>query len=69
MKLQLTKGQLTELYYVLRKNGRENTDLYSELHDLLRLIPHIPDSKVMDLNIDDSDLEMVRSVLTPPPRD
>lgn len=69
MKLQLTKAQITELYLVLRRHGREDTDLYAELHDILRLSPHIPDSKVMDLTIDDSELEMVRSILTPTERD
>lgn len=69
MKLQLTKAQISELYLLLRKHGRDDTDLYAELHDLLRLHPHIPDSKTMEITIDDSDLDMVHGILTPPERD
>lgn len=69
MKIQLMKSQITDLYGLLGKNQKEETNLYADLRNIIKLNPRAPMSRVFELDITDDEATMVRELLTPPERE
>ena len=63
MKVQLTKAQIVELYEIMGKNRKENTELYNEIKDILHLYARVGPGKLIDIHIDESEIDMVREML------
>ena len=63
MKVQLTKAQIVEFYEIMGKNRKENTELYNEIKDILRLYARVEPGKLIDIYIDENEIDMVREML------
>ena len=64
MKVSLSKSQILELYGLIGKNRKENSELYDEIKDILRLYPRAKQNKLIEITINDSDVSMIREILT-----
>lgn len=69
MKVQLTKSQITELFEALGRNDKQETEIYGDLKNIIRLYPRVAPSKVFDLDLSETEAKMVRELLTPPERE
>ncbi len=65
MKVQLKKSQLSELLDILRKNHKENSNLYSEINEVLRLNYHVIADKLLEISIEGDDIQMLHELLKP----
>jgi hypothetical protein len=65
MTVKLSKMQLIDLMGILRKNHQENSQLYLEIKDILRLHDHLTVDKLFDITIENSEIGMIRELLTP----
>ena len=63
MKVQLTKPQIMQLYKIMGKNRKENTELYNEIKDILRLYTRVKPDKFLEITINETEVEMVREML------
>ena len=63
MKVSLTKSQITELYEFMWKNRKENSELYNEIDNILRLNPRAKQDKLIEITINDADAGMIREML------
>ena len=69
MKIQLMKSQITDLFAALGNNDKQDTEIYSDLKNIIRLYPRAALSKVFDLELSETEARMVRELLTPPERE
>ena len=63
MKVRLTKSQIGELFELLGKNRKENSELYDEINDILRLYTRATQDKLIEITINDADAGMIREIL------
>ena len=63
MKVRLTKSQIGELFELLGKNRKENSELYDEINDILRLYTRATQDKLIEITINDADAGMIRDIL------
>ena len=63
MKVRLTKSQIGELFELLGKNRKENSELYDEINDILRLYTRGTQDKLIEITINDADAGMIREIL------
>ena len=63
MKVRLTKSQIGELFELLGKNRKENSELYDEINDILRLYTRATQDKLIEITINDADAGMIREML------
>ncbi len=69
MKIQLTKSQIGDLFEALGKSEKQDTEIYADLKNIIRLHPRSPLSRVFDLELSEVEAGMVRDLLTPPERE
>lgn len=65
MNIRLTKSQVMDLFEIMGKKRKTNSELYEDLKDIIRLFPHVFPDKEFEITLSDNDLEMVRKLLTP----
>ena len=63
MKVRLTKSQIGELFELLGKNRGENSELYDEINDILRLYTRAIQDKLIEITINDADAGMIHEIL------
>ncbi|MDP2984602.1 MAG: hypothetical protein Q8O92_14885 [Candidatus Latescibacter sp.] len=65
MKIYLTKSQITDLFGIMGKNLKEDSDLYRDLKSIIRLYPRVSLDREFDLDLSQEDMKMLRELLTP----
>jgi len=65
MKIYLTKSQITDLFKIMGKHFKEDSELYRDLKSIIRLYPRVSLDKQFDLDLSQEDLKMLREMLTP----
>jgi hypothetical protein len=65
MNVLLTKSQVMDLFEMMGKKRKTESDLYEELKDIIRLFPHVSPEKEFEITLSDNDCELVRELLTP----
>lgn len=69
MKIYLTKSQITDLFKIMGKRSKEETELYYDLKSIIRLYPRANPEKQFELDLREEDLKMVREMLTRPEKE
>ena len=65
MTIRLMKSQVMDLFEIMGKKRKTNSELYEDLKDIIRLFPHVFPDKEFEITLSDNDLKMVRELLTP----
>ncbi len=69
MKIYLSKSQVTDLYTIMCKSFKEESELYGDLKRIIRLYPRVDIDKQFELDLSDEDVKMVRELLTRPEKE
>jgi hypothetical protein len=69
MKTFLTKSQINDLFEIMGKRNKEESDLYSDLKSIIRLNPRVSADKMFELDLSEDDVNMIREMLTRPEKE
>jgi hypothetical protein len=69
MKTNLTKSQINDLFEIMGKRFKEDSDLYRDLKSIIRLNPRVSSDKIFELDLSQEDLNMIREMLTRPEKE
>ncbi|MFA6470783.1 MAG: hypothetical protein WCU00_01980 [Candidatus Latescibacterota bacterium] len=69
MKIHLTKSQINDLFRIMGKCSKEETELYRDLKSLIKLSPRVNLEKQFELDLSEEDIIMVRDMLTRPEKE